>query len=107
VADTDQSKGPASPHVWRRVMIGLVYYGTPNHFSSANFARDRPEGCAALCRKENLKADFRVEGNPFGGVTIRDLHALRLSFANRIIDIDYLYLDYSFIRFATCLRIIR
>lgn len=51
--------------------------------------------------KENLKADFRVEGNPFGGVTIRDLHAFAVG-PSRIesIDIDYLYLDYSLFGFA-------
>ncbi len=44
--------------------------------------------------KENLKADFRVEGNPFGSVTIRNLHAFAVG-PSRIesIDIDYLYLE--------------
>jgi len=51
--------------------------------------------------KENLKADFRVEGNPFGSVTIRNLHAFAVG-PSRIesIDIDYLYLDYSLFAFA-------
>jgi len=51
--------------------------------------------------KENLKADFRVEGNPFGSVTIRNLHAFAVG-PSRIesIDIDYLYLDYSLFGFA-------
>jgi len=51
--------------------------------------------------KENLKADFRVEGNPFGSVTIRNLHAFAVG-PSRIesIDIDYLYLDYSLLGFA-------
>src|SRR5882724_9734481 len=51
--------------------------------------------------KENLKADFRVEGNPFGSVTIRNLHAVAVG-PSRIesIDIDYLYLDYSLFGFA-------
>src|SRR5258705_839999 len=51
--------------------------------------------------KENLKADFRVEGNPFGSVTIHNLHAFAVG-PSRIesIDIDYLYLDYSLFGFA-------
>ena len=51
--------------------------------------------------KENLKADFRVEGNPFGSVTIRNLHAFAVG-PSRIesIDIDYLYLEYSLFGFA-------
>ena len=51
--------------------------------------------------KENLKADFRVEGNPFGSVTIRNLHAFAVG-PSRIesIDIDYLCLEYSLFGFA-------
>ena len=50
---------------------------------------------------ENLKADFRLEGNPFGSITVRNLHAFAVG-PSRIesIDIDYLYLDYSLFGFA-------
>jgi translocation-and-assembly-module (TAM) inner membrane subunit TamB-like protein len=51
--------------------------------------------------KENLKADFRVEGNPFGHVTIRNLHAFPVGPSEfESIDVDYLYLDYSLFGFA-------
>jgi len=51
--------------------------------------------------KRNLKADFRVEGNPFGSVTIRNLHAFAIGPSDfESIDIDYLYLDYSLFGFA-------
>jgi TamB, inner membrane protein subunit of TAM complex len=51
--------------------------------------------------KHNLKADFRVEGNPFGSVTIRNLHAFAVAPSEyESIDIDYLYLDYSLLGFA-------
>ena len=51
--------------------------------------------------KENLKADFRVEGNPFGHVTIRNLHAFATGPSDyESIDIDYLDLDYSLLGFA-------
>ena len=51
--------------------------------------------------KENLKADFRVEGNPFGSVTIRNLHAFAVGPSEyESIDVDYLYLDYSLFGFA-------
>src|SRR5437870_13713039 len=51
--------------------------------------------------KENLAADFRVEGNPFGSVTIRNLHAFAVG-ASRIesIDIEQLYLDHDLYGFA-------
>src|SRR5262245_2264972 len=51
--------------------------------------------------KENLKADFRVEGNPFTHVTIRNLHAFAVGPSEyESIDIDYLYLDYSLLGYA-------
>ena len=51
--------------------------------------------------KHDLKADFRVEGNPFGSVTIRNLHAFAVGPSEyESIDIDYLYLDYSLLGFA-------
>jgi hypothetical protein len=51
--------------------------------------------------KENLKADFRVEGNPFSHVTIRNLHAFAVGPSQyESIDIDYLYLDYSLLGYA-------
>src|SRR6059058_4638384 len=51
--------------------------------------------------KHNLTADFRVEGNPFGSVTIRNLHAFAVGPSGiESIDIDYLYLDYSLFGFA-------
>src|SRR4030095_6393907 len=51
--------------------------------------------------KHNLKADFRVEGNPFGHVTIRNLHAFAIGPSEyESIDIDYLDLDYSLWGFA-------
>src|SRR5215472_13144662 len=51
--------------------------------------------------KQNLKADFRVEGNPFSHVTIRNLHAFAVGPSEyESIDIDYLYLDYSLLGYA-------
>ena len=51
--------------------------------------------------KENLRANFRVEGNPFSHVTIRNLHAAAIGPSSyESIDIDYLYLDYSLLGYA-------
>jgi TamB, inner membrane protein subunit of TAM complex len=50
---------------------------------------------------ENLKADFRLEGNPFSHLTIRNLHAFAVGPSGiESIDIEYLYLDYSLFGFA-------
>lgn len=46
--------------------------------------------------KENLTMDFRLEGNPFSYLTVRNLHAVPTGpSAIESIDIDSLYVDYS------------
>jgi hypothetical protein len=51
--------------------------------------------------KENLKVDFRLEGNPFSYLTIRNLHAVPTGpSAIESVDVDSLYVDYSLIGFA-------
>jgi TamB, inner membrane protein subunit of TAM complex len=51
--------------------------------------------------RENLKADFRLEGNPFSNVTVRSLRAFAVGPSGiESIDIDRLYLDYSLFGFA-------
>ncbi len=51
--------------------------------------------------RENLKADFRLEGNPFTNVTVRSLRAFAVGPSGiESIDIDRLYLDYSLFGFS-------
>jgi hypothetical protein len=51
--------------------------------------------------RENLRADFRLEGNPFSNLTVRNLHAFAAGPSGiESIDIEYLYLDYSLFGFA-------
>ncbi len=51
--------------------------------------------------KENLKADFRLEGNPFSNLTVRNLHAVAIGPSGiESVEIGYLYLDYSLFGFA-------
>ena len=51
--------------------------------------------------KENLKADFRLEGNPFSYLTVRNLHAVPSGpSAIESIDADSVYIDYSLFGFA-------
>src|SRR5438874_5391043 len=50
---------------------------------------------------EHLKADFRLEGNPFSNLTVRNLRAFAVGPSGiESIDIDYLYLDYSLLGLA-------
>lgn len=102
MADDDQSKGRRHRHVWRRVTTGLVVcMGLLIIFHRPVLLAIGRKVVLRYAAKENLKADFRVEGNPFGSVTIRNLHAFAVG-PSRIesIDIDYLYLDYSLFGFA-------
>jgi len=51
--------------------------------------------------QENLKIDFRLEGNPFSYLTIRNLHAVQTGpGAIESVDIDSLYVDYSLLGLA-------
>ena len=46
--------------------------------------------------KEKLKMDFRLEGNPFSYLRIRNLHAVPTGpSAIESVDVDSLYVDYS------------
>jgi autotransporter translocation and assembly factor TamB len=101
VAEEDQAR--VTRHgLWRRVMIGLaVCVALLTIFHRPILLAIGRKIVVRYAAKENLKADFRVEGNPFGHVTIRNLHAFAVG-PSRIesIDIDYLYLDYSLFGFA-------
>ncbi|MGE5212436.1 MAG: translocation/assembly module TamB domain-containing protein [Nitrospirota bacterium] len=103
VADDDQSKSRRHRRIWvRRVMIGLaaclglliifhrpILLATVRHFA------------IRYATKENLKIDFRLEGNPFSYLTVRNLHAVPTGpSAIESIDIDSLYVDYSLFGFA-------
>src|SRR3989440_4615903 len=51
--------------------------------------------------KENLKMDFRLEGNLFSYVTVRNLHAMPTGpSVIESVDVDSLYVDYSLLGFA-------
>ncbi|HEX4707816.1 MAG TPA: hypothetical protein VH229_08805, partial [Candidatus Udaeobacter sp.] len=88
--------------LWRRVWVGvavcaalLIVFHRPILLA---IGRNIVLRYAA---NKNLKADFRVEGNPFGSVTIRNLHAFAIGPSEyESIDIDYLYLDYSLLGYA-------
>ena len=101
MAEEDQAR--VTRHgLWRRVMIGLaVCVALLIIFHRPILLAIGRKVVLRYAAKENLKADFRVEGNPFGSVTIRNLHAFAVG-PSRIesIDIDYLYLDYSLFGFA-------
>jgi TamB, inner membrane protein subunit of TAM complex len=102
VAEDDQAEPRRHGRFWRRVIAGLVVC------LALLVLIHRPILLAIgrkivlnYAAKHNLKAEFRVAGNPFGSVTIRNLHAFAVGPSEyESIDIDYLYLDYSLLGFA-------
>jgi autotransporter translocation and assembly factor TamB len=101
VAEEDQAR--VTRHgIWRRVMIGLaVCVALLIIFHRPILLAIGRRIVLQYAAKENLKADFRVEGNPFGSVTIRNFHAFAVGPSKyETIDIDYLYLDYSLLGYA-------
>jgi len=102
VAEDDQAEPRRHGRFWRRVIVGLVVC------VALLVLLHRPILLAIgrkivlnYATKHNLKADFRVEGNPFGSVTIRNLHAFAVGPSEyESIDADYLHLDYSLFGFA-------
>ena len=101
MAEEDQAR--VTRHgIWRRVMIGLaVCVALLIIFHRPILLAIGRRIVLQYAAKENLKADFRVEGNPFGSVTIRNFHAFAVGPSKyETIDIDYLYLDYSLLGYA-------
>jgi hypothetical protein len=103
VAEDDQPEARRhGRRLWRRIMAGvgicvalLVIFHRPILLAIGR------KIVLQYAAKENLKADFRVEGDPFGHVTIRNLHAFAVGPSKyETIDIDYLYLDYSLLGYA-------
>jgi hypothetical protein len=102
VADDDQPEARHHGRLWRRVWVGVAICAV------LIIVLHRPILLAIgrkialrYAAKENLQADFRLEGNPFSHVTVRNLHAFAIGPSGiESIDIDYLYLDYSLFGFA-------
>jgi TamB, inner membrane protein subunit of TAM complex len=102
VADDDQSKGRRHRHVWQRVMIGLVVcMGLLIIFHRPILLATVRHFAIRYATKENLKMDFRLEGNPFSSLTVRNLHAVPTGpSAIESVDADSVYVDYSLLGFA-------
>lgn len=102
MAEDDQAEPRRHGRFWRRVIAGLlVFVALLVIFHRPILLTIGRKIVLNYAAKQNLKADFRVEGNPFGSVTIRNLHAFAVGPSEyESIDIDYLYLDYSLLGYA-------
>ena len=102
MAEDDQSKAQRQGRIWRRVMVGfgvavvlLIIFHRPILLAIGRQVALR------YASRENLKIDFRLEGNPFTRLTARNFHAFATGpSAIESIDIDQLHVDYNLFGFA-------
>jgi hypothetical protein len=102
VAENDQKEVRRHGRIWHRVLIGLaacvallIIFHRPILLAIGR------QIVLRYASRENLKIDFRLEGNPFGYLTVRNFRALPTG-ASQVesIDIDSLYIDYSLVELA-------
>ena len=102
MAEDDPSKGRRHRLIWRRVMIALaVCVGLLLIFHRPILLATVRHFALRYAAKENLKADFRLGGNPFSYLTVRNLHAVPTGpSVIESVDVDSFYVDYSLVGFA-------
>ena len=102
VAGNDQKEVGRHTRIWHRVLVGfagcvalLIIFHRPILLAIGR------QFVVRYAAGQNLKVDFRAEGDPFGHLTIRNLRASPTGpSAIQSIDIDYLYVDYSLLGLA-------
>src|SRR5947207_13945688 len=96
MAGDDQSELRRPRRFWRRVMAGLaVCAALLIIFHRPILLTIGRQVALRYAAREHLKADFRLEGNPFSNLTVRNLRGFAVGPSGiESIDIDYLYLDY-------------
>jgi autotransporter translocation and assembly factor TamB len=101
VAEEDQAQ-VTRRGLWRRVMVGLaVCAALLIIFHRPILLAIGRQIVLRYAERENLKIDFRLEGNPFSHLTVRNFRALPTGpSAIESIDINSLYVDYSLLGLA-------
>gem|GEM_PF-513252 len=97
MAADDQAEGRRHRHIWRRVLLGLaICVGLLIIFHGPILRLIIRKYVIHYASKQNLKVDFRLEGDPLSDLTIRNFHAVATGpTAIESADIDSLYVDYS------------
>ena len=97
MAENDQKEVRRPGRIWHRVLIGLavcavllIIFHRPILLAIGR------QMVLRYAAREHLRIDFRLEGNPFSHLTVRNFRALPTgASAIESIDIDQLYVDYS------------
>lgn len=102
MAEDDQAEERHHERVWRRVIAGLgVCAALVIIFHRPVLLAIGRQVALRYASRENLKIDFRLEGNPFTRLTARNFHAFPTGpSAIESIDIDQLHVDYNLFGFA-------
>jgi hypothetical protein len=103
VAEDDQAEARHHKRrLWRRVLAGLaVCAALLIVFHRPILLAVGRQIALRYASRENLKIDFRLEGNPFTRLTARNFHAFATGpSAIESIDIDQLHVDYNLFGFA-------
>jgi len=102
VAENDQKELRRAGRIWHRVLVGLaasvallIIFHRPILLTIGR------QIVLRYAARENLKVDFRLEGNPFSHLTVRNFRALPTGASGiESIDIDSLDVDYSLLGLA-------
>ena len=97
VAENDQKEVRRHGRIWHGVLLGLaacvallIIFHRPILLAIGR------QIVLRYAARENLKVDFRLEGNPFSHLTVRNFRAVPTGTSGiESIDIDYLCVDYS------------
>jgi hypothetical protein len=102
VAEDRQAEALTPRHGWRRATMALaVCVALLAIFHRPILLAIGRQVALRYAAREHLKADFRLEGNLFSNLTVRNFRAFAVGPSGiESIDIDYLYLDYSLFALA-------
>jgi len=102
VAEHNQAEARRRGRPWRRAIAGLVVcVALLIIFHRPILVLVGRQIALRYAAKQNLKIDFRLEGNPFSHLTARNFHASPTGPSPiESIDIDQLYVDYDLLGFA-------
>jgi autotransporter translocation and assembly factor TamB len=97
VAENDDKQVRRPGRIWHRLLIGLALCAALLIiFHRPILLEIGRQIVLRYAARENLKIDFRLEGNPLSHLTVRNFRALPTgASAIESIDIDQLYVDYS------------
>jgi hypothetical protein len=102
VAENDQKEVRRPGRIWHRVLVGLaacvallIIFHRPILLAIGR------QIVLRYAARENLNIDFRLEGNPFSHLTVRNFRAIPTGPSTvESVDIDQLYVDYSLLGLA-------